>query len=464
MNALWKKVLIVGTGKSGIAAASLVAGCGGCAVLFDENETIDKEACRQQVLGKVKDKNSCGEIAVLTGLSNLTKEYLKDFTLAVLSPGVPTDQAVANLLRENDLPIWGEIEMAWSLEKGRVLAITGTNGKTTTTSLLGSIMKRAVKNVLVVGNIGTPYTEEVQKSDGDSCTVAEISSFQLETTHDFHPVVSAILNLTPDHLNRHHTMENYVRAKQDITKKQTKEDVCVLNADDPYTEAFLPQCPARVVLFSSSKELADGFFYKEGVIYRAQSGKAERLLAMDETRLLGVHNAENIMAAVAMADAAGVPMDTILAAVKVFTAVEHRIEFVSTVDGVDYYNDSKGTNPDAAIKAVNAMVKPTWLIGGGYDKDSTYDEWIESFGDKIRGLVLLGQTKEKIAACAKEHGFEPVFMTETFEEAVNLCREKAVSGEAVLLSPACASWGMFKNYEQRGEIFKELVHSFEGKE
>ncbi len=473
--------LIIGTGKSGIAAGGLIIEKGYAVTLYDDNTELDRDECAKKVLAKAEEiraaENSMpagtddkepalqrpiGEKScrVLTGIDALEKELSEDchYSVCVLSPGVPTDGAVAEMARNAGVPVIGEIELAFLFEKGKVLAITGTNGKTTTTTLLGEIMQRHQNDVLVVGNIGTPYTEEVVKSRETSVTVAEISSFQLETTDTFHPIVSAILNLTPDHLNRHHTMENYVRAKQDITKAQTKEDACVLNAEDPYTDAFLKLCPASVVLFSSGKEIADGFWEKDGDIYRMRQGQKELLIRMKETHLLGKHNAENIMAAIAMADAAGVPMETILAAVKDFHAVEHRIEYVRETEGVQYFNDSKGTNPDAAIKAITAMERPTWLIGGGYDKDSTYDEWIESFGGKVRGLVLLGQTAEKIAECAKKHGFTDLYMVDSLEDAVALCHEKASEGEAVLLSPACASWGMFKNFEERGRIFKELVN------
>lgn len=205
-------------------------------------------------------------------------------------------------------------------------------------------------------------------------------------------------------------MENYVKAKQDITKNQTKEDYCVLNAEDPYTDAFLEQCPATVILFSSQRELADGYFYADECIYKAVQGKKQKLMNIHEMRLLGMHNVENVMAAIAMADAYGADMEVILNVVRDFKAVEHRIEYVKTVRGVDYYNDSKGTNPDAAIKGIGAMVKPTYLIGGGYDKQSEYDEWIESFGGKVRKLVLLGQTREKIADCAKSMVLRIIFL------------------------------------------------------
>ena len=454
MDEIMKNVIVIGTGKSGIAAAKLLLEKGKSVTLYDDNIELDINGCIHKVIG---DNDPDDRICVITGKEKLTSDKLKEFTLAVLSPGVPTDGDVATLLKDAGLKIWGEIELAWQFEKGKVLAITGTNGKTTTTSLLGQIMK-AYGKTIVVGNIGTPYTEEVLKSSADSFTVAEISSFQLETTHSFRPIVSAILNITPDHLNRHHTMENYAAAKQDITKKQTGENVCVLNYMDAYTREFAKKCPAKVVFFSSGEKPENGLWYNDGMIFEVKDGEAAGVIAMSETKLLGEHNAENIMAAIAMAESAGVPREMILEAVKAFRAVEHRIEYVKTVDGVDYYNDSKGTNPDAAIKAVKAMVKPVYIIAGGYDKESTYDEWIDCFGGKVKGLVLLGQTAEKIKDCAIKHGFESIDMVQSLDEAVQCCHDKAVSGDAVLLSPACASWGMFKNFEERGDIFKELVN------
>lgn len=449
-----EKVLVVGTGKSGIAATQLLLRTGKLPVLFDSNAELDKD----EILGKLSlsgDEKKQVEIV----LGDLTEEQKQMLSGVVLSPGVPTDTEFVNDLRNRGLLISGEIELAFEQEKGAVLAITGTNGKTTTTTLLGEIMKATGKKTFVVGNIGNPYTLEAEKTDADSVTVAEISSFQLETIHTFRPRVSAILNITPDHLNRHHTMENYVKAKQDITKNQTKEDYCVLNAEDPYTDAFLEQCPATVILFSSQRELADGYFYADECIYKAVQGKKQKLMNIHEMRLLGMHNVENVMAAIAMADAYGADMEVILNVVRDFKAVEHRIEYVKTVCGVDYYNDSKGTNPDAAIKGIGAMVKQTYLIGGGYDKQSEYDEWIESFGGKVRKLVLLGQTREKIADCAKKHGFTDYIFVDDLQQAVDYCAEHAKEGEAVLLSPACASWGMFPNYEVRGKMFKDMVNA-----
>ena len=341
-----------------------------------------------------------------------------------------------------------------------IIGITGTNGKTTTTALTGEIMKNYFKDVRVVGNIGIPYTSMVTGSTGETVTVAEISSFQLETIDTFKPHVSAILNITPDHLNRHHTMENYIRAKEDITKNQTADDYCVLNYEDEVLRDFAAECPAKVIFFSSKSELSEGFYLDGDIIIYAHDGVRDEVIDVNELNLLGKHNFENVMAACAMSISFGVPMDKIVEVLKVFKAVEHRIEYVTEKRGVRFYNDSKGTNPDAAIQGIRAMNRPTLLIGGGYDKQSEYDEWIEAFDGKVKELVLIGQTADKIEECAHRHGFMNTVKKDTFEDAVNYCYEHAVSGDAVLLSPACASWGMFPNYEERGRIFKEIVKGF----
>jgi len=443
-----KKVLVVGTGKSGIGAVKLLLKAGAVPVLFDSNEQLDRE----ELKAKLTD---VPEVTVLLG--TVPEEIKKQISLVVISPGVPVDAPMLEDYRKASVPVWGEIELAYTFAGGQVVAITGTNGKTTTTTLVGEIMKTCHDSVFVVGNIGNPYTLEALHMHEESVTVAEISSFQLETVHTFAPKVSAILNITPDHLNRHHTMECYTATKEAIAKNQTKEDTCVLNYEDGYTRDFGSRCPAKVVYFSSKRRLEEGIYLEGEEIFLAEEGKTERLMNIHEMNLVGICNVENVMAAIAMCHAMKVPMELILKTVREFKAVEHRIEFVATKNGVDYYNDSKGTNPDAAIQGIRAMSKPTVLIGGGYDKQSEYDEWIEAFDGKVKAFVLIGQTREKIAECARAHGVENIILADTFEEAFHICVEQAKEGDAVLLSPACASWGMFPNYEVRGKIFKELV-------
>ena len=442
-----KKVLVFGSGISGIGASRLLESMGKEVILYDGNTSLDPEKMKQQIGEGTKVEVILGE---------LSDEVINELEMVVMSPGVPTDLPVVNKMRDLGIMISGEVELAYTYGKGDVLAITGTNGKTTTTALLGEIMKNYKESVFVVGNIGNPYTTEVLNMNEKSVAVAEVSSFQLETIHEFRPRVSAILNITPDHLNRHHTMEAYIAAKEDIAKNQTAEDTCVLNYEDEVTRKFGEKVAAKVLYFSSQRKLEKGIYLEDGnIIYN--NGEPEVICHVDELKLLGTHNHENVMAASAMAAAYGVPMDVIRKTVKEFAGVAHRIEFVCEKNGVAYYNDSKGTNPDAAIKGIQAMNRPTVLIGGGYDKDSTYEEWIEAFDGKVTYFVLLGQTKEKIAQAARNCGFENIVMTESLEEAVEACARLARPGDAVLLSPACASWGMFKNYEERGDKFKELV-------
>lgn len=448
MDLTGKKVLVFGSGKSGTGAADLLGQVGACPVIYDGNPEIDKEA----VVHKISHVKN---VEVYAG--ELPEEVRKSLDLVVLSPGVPTDLPLVRSFYGQGLPVWGEVELAYRTGKGRVLAITGTNGKTTTTALLGKIMSDAEDSVFVVGNIGTPYTSKALEMKETSVTVAEISSFQLETIDRFAPEVSAILNITEDHLNRHHTMEEYIRVKELIIKNQKPENYCVLNYEDEVLREFGRDIVPETIYFSSVRKLEKGIYLDNGVIVLKTEKEEIPVVRTDELKLLGQHNFENVMAAVAMAYYAGVPMDSIRKSICEFTAVEHRIEYVTEKNGVVYYNDSKGTNPDAAIKGIQAMNRPTLLIGGGYDKGSSYDEWLNSFDGKVKYLVLIGQTKEKIRDAAERLGVCPCILCEDLEEAVKVCAEKAESGDAVLLSPACASWGQFDNYEQRGDMFKEYV-------
>ena len=357
------------------------------------------------------------------------------------------------------IEVISEVELAYRLTPCPITAITGTNGKTTTTTLTGEIMKTAYSGTAVVGNIGVPYSEEVERLTEKDWVVAEISSFQMEKAKEFHPHISAVLNITPDHLNRHKTMDVYIAMKERVFAKQTAEDFCILNHGDAACRKMADKTAAKVFFFDSSETLAEGIYLDGDAIEVRWGAINETLIHVDELQILGVHNYENVMAAAAMGICAGIALDTIRAVLKGFAGVAHRIEYVATVDGVDYYNDSKGTNVDASIRAVLAMKKPIVLIGGGYDKGSSFDEWTKLFPGRVKHLVLIGVTAPKVRASAEKFGFTAISDCETFEEAVALCREKAEDGDCVLLSPACASWGMFKNYEERGRIFKECVRS-----
>lgn len=445
-----KKVLVVGTGISGIAATKLLVENNNEVILYDGNEETKKSAVEER-LGNVNNTTIV--------IGNLADEIADTIDIAVVSPGVPMDSPLVLYLNEKNIPVIGEIELAYVLGKGTVIGITGTNGKTTTTALTGAIMKDYFDSTFVVGNIGIPYTNVVDELRDDSVIVAEISSFQLETTDEFHPHVTAILNVTPDHLNRHHTMENYTKAKSDITKRQTKDEYCVLNYDNDITRELGGVIPSTPFYFSTKEKLEFGIYYDNGTIYYSHDGKCEKICETKELILPGMHNVENVMAAVAMAIAMEVPMENIKRVITTFKAVEHRIEFVEEIDGVVYYNDSKGTNTDAAIKGIEAMDRPTVLLAGGYDKQSEYDEWIQTCVGRVKCLVLIGQTREKIKETAEKYNIPNIILADTFEEAMDVCVKNSQPGDAVLLSPACASWGMFKNYEQRGDMFKEYVRT-----
>lgn len=444
-----KKIMVVGTGISGIGAVKLLNKVGAKVVLYDGNEKAKVE----EIVNKLD-----GAIVELV-IGELDDAIVKTVDLLVISPGVPIDSPIVLRFEQAGIPIWGEIELAYNFDRGRVIAITGTNGKTTTTALVGEIVKAYNEETFVVGNIGNSYTGEVLKTNENSITVAEISSFQLETVHAFKPIVSAILNITPDHLDRHKTIENYAFTKEKIAANQTKSEVCVLNYDDEVLREFGKNTTAQAIYFSRLAVPKIGA-YMDGKIIKYTDGEhIETICNVDDMHLIGAHNYENVMAAVAIAKAAGIPTDIIIREVVEFRAVEHRIEYVATKNDVMYYNDSKGTNTDASIKAIEAMTRPTILIGGGYDKKTSFDMYVKAFEGKVKLLVLIGQTKEQIAETARKYGFTNIIMAESLEETVKICAENAVAGDAVLLSPACASWGMFDNYEQRGTLFKEYVNN-----
>lgn len=446
----WNKqrVLVAGSGKSGIGATDLLKKVGATVTIYDGNDKLNKE----DVLNKLENKN---DVKVILG--ELSDDAIKDTDLMILSPGIAIDAPFVVRVREAGVPIWGEIELAYVIGKGRIAAITGTNGKTTTTALVGEIMADYYDSVDVVGNIGNPYTTTAFDSTDNTVTVAEISSFQLETIHQFKPDVSAVLNITPDHLNRHYTMECYAETKMSIAKNQDDNQPIILNYEDELLREYSKKLTNKIIWFSSKQKVNNGV-YLDGkrIMYKDDEGETF-VTTTEDTTLVGIHNTENIMAAIAIAINMNVPVDIIANAIRKFRAVPHRIEYVETINDVIYYNDSKGTNTDASIKAIEAMSRPTILIAGGYDKKVSFDEWAQAFGDKVKCLVLLGQTSHQIADTVKKYGFSNIIFTESLEEAVEECSKIAEPGDAILLSPACASWGMFDNYEQRGDMFKEYV-------
>ena len=443
-----KKVLVYGAAKSGISAANLLQKLGAFVLLYDCNTNLMSNDFQDY-------SYSDGKGLLLTGI--LTDEILSTVELVVISPGVSCEHPDILRIKERNIPIWGEVELAFRYTKGRIIGITGTNGKTTTTTLVGKIMKTFFSEVYVVGNIGNCYSDIALQTTPDSVVVIELSSFQLETIIDFKPKICTILNITPDHLDRHHTMEAYIAAKEQIFKNQTHNELCILNYEDEVLREMALRSKAGIMFFSSKRTLNEGLYLEDEEIYFSNQNGPILICNVKELHVLGRHNYENIMAAVGIALAMGIPLEYIRKAVLNFKAVEHRIEYVTTIEGVTYYNDSKGTNPDASIKAIQAMQQPTILIAGGYDKKADFDAWVKAFDKKVKHLILIGQTKKQIARTARKHGFVEIVMAETLKEAVTISKSLAVPGDAVLLSPACASWGMFKDFEERGNLFKQYV-------
>ena len=364
-----KKVLVSGVAKSGVSAAYLLKKLG-ANVTIQDAKTEDK-------LGNVVTELKNNGIALYLG-SN-PDDIIENMDILVMSPGVPTDLPFVNKAREKNNPVIGEIELAYMFCKSPIIGITGTNGKTTTTTLVGDICKAYYNNTFVVGNIGNPFADITLDTTNNGAVVAELSSFQLETINEFKPKVSAVLNITPDHLNRHHTIQNYIAAKERVFENQTADDYCILNYNDEITKAMANKTKAKVVFFSLNNKLDEGIYSDENSIYIKALGYDQKVIDINELKILGGHNVENAMAAIGCSIAIGVPMDIVVKVLKEFTAVEHRIEYVTTVNDIEFYNDSKGTNPDASIKAVEAMKRPICIIAGGYDKGSDFTEWIDTF-------------------------------------------------------------------------------------
>lgn len=444
-----KKILIFGMGVSGKGVAKLLSHLDVSMVLYDGNTDLDKEALLNEL-------NLKGRAEVVTG--ELKEKSFEGIDILALSPGISINAPYVKMAQDCGVKVLGEVEIAYEISKGRLAAITGTNGKTTTTALTGEIMKAAFEKAFVVGNIGTSFASVATETTDDCVIVAEISSFQLESMEEFHPEVSAILNLTPDHLDRHGTFENYAMTKLSITDRQTADETCVINYDDEYLREISRNITPHICYFSLKEDLAEGIVLDGDVITYKKCGEVTPIINRYDMNLLGDHNVENVMAACGIALAMGVDLDVIRETVRNFKAVEHRIEYVCTKNGVKYYNDSKGTNTDAAAKAIGSMTSPTVLIAGGYDKGVDFTDWIMGFNGKVKDMILIGQTAEKIKETAISCGFTNIHMCEDLTEAVKKASELAVDGDCVLLSPACASWGQFKSYEQRGDLFKKLAN------
>jgi len=452
MDVSGKRVLVIGFGLlgSGLYATALLKQKGAQVTANDIKKAEDLEP------DTVKALQDMG----ITARWGMAADSLIDGQdLIVASPAVPLSLPFVKIAGEKNIPVISELELASWYCPCPILAITGTNGKTTTTSLTGEILKSAGIPVTVAGNIGIPFSGQVEGMDPNGWAVTEVSSFQLEGVGTFHPRISAILNITPDHLDRHGTFDAYMACKARIYQHAGDGDWVVLNADDPHTRAMGESAPGRVLYFSRREVLDEGAWVGDDVIYINTGTGTERVCPVSDIFIPGEHNLENALAAALLARLAGSDTASITATLKGFRGVAHRIEFVRERNGVKYYNDSKGTNPDAAIRAVLAMDGPTVLIAGGYDKNADFTEWVDAFTDRVDVVVLIGETADQIAATiGKRTPGIKVIRAQNLEEAVHIADKQAKSGGNVLLSPACASWDMFHDYEQRGDLFKQYVH------
>lgn len=447
-----KNVLVVGLGKSGIAAAQALSKRGARVSVQDSK---NQGSIDPQLVTYLKNEN-------VTCYFATEPDEHTSFDLIVLSPGVSPDLPFVKKAAESGVWVIGELELAYQLGHGHYIGITGTNGKTTTTTLVGEMLHNADRDTAVVGNIGVAVTTRALTATEDTWMVTEVSSFQLETIRHFRPQVSAILNLTPDHMDRHKTLEEYGRVKARIFENQKLQDFLIINFDDKPCFKLSAKAKATVVPFSRLVELSFGAFVKDGIItIRDQAGVETAFCHKDELMIPGTHNLENALAATAIAYFAGVKPDVILRTLLEFSGVEHRIEFVNEIDGVRFVNDSKGTNPDAAIKAIEAISAPIFLIAGGYDKGSDFGDLIDACQDKVDMMFLLGKTAAKIKDTAESKGFTKTIILKDMETCVNEAFRQAKPGTTVLLSPACASWDMYENFEQRGRHFKDCVAGLE---
>ena len=435
--------------RSGVAAAQMLVKAG-AKVVVNDNKTREELGDALAPLDALNVEWALGRPA---------GELLEGVDAMVISPGIPDTAGFVVKARERGIYVTGELEMAYQLSSGDMVAITGTNGKTTTVSLLGEIFKNAGRVTHVVGNIGYPYSAAGMTSREDNVFVCEVSSFQMETAETFHPRAAALLNITEDHLNRHGTMEAYTAMKMRMFAQQTEADTAVFNADDPALEPLIGQVKSRVMLFSRKREVEEGAFVRDGMVMVRWHGKERAVCETSEIRIPGPHNLENALAATCIATAMGVPAPVIRYSLRTFAGVEHRIEFVRELYGVRYINDSKGTNVDSTIKAIQTMNRPTAIILGGYDKHCDFTPMVKEMlaSPYIKEAVLIGVTADQIERTCVENGYTALHRAGTLEEAVKTCQGLASEGWNVLLSPACASFDMFADFEARGRAFKEIV-------
>ncbi len=453
MNYEQKKILVVGMARSGVAAAQLLRACGADVTVNDSKSEEELGVQLKPLEGlQLTRKFGCPAAELLDGMDCL-----------VISPGIPDTAPFVQKAKDMGIYVIGELELAAQLARGTLLAVSGTNGKTTTVTLLGEIFVNSGKVTHVVGNIGYPFSLASLVSRPEDVIVCEVSSFQMETADTFHPHVALLTNITEDHLNRHGTMEVYTALKMRMFRNQDAGDYAVFNADDPGLEGLAGQVRSRVLEFSRKKEVREGAFVRENTVILRMDGSEKRICRTDEIYIPGPHNLENALGAVCVAGAMKIPVPIIRHTLKTFKGVEHRIERVRELEGITYINDSKGTNVDSTIKAVQTMTDPTVIILGGYDKHTSFDPLSREIASSqtIRHAVLIGETAPLIRSSLERAGFTSMEYAESLGQAVEKARSSASEGWNVLLSPACASFDMFKDFEERGRVFKEIVKNLE---
>lgn len=447
-NIKGKRVLIVGLGKSGIAAVQAMLALK-ARITVQDSKTEDK--IDGQLLSFLRGRG----IELCLGT---VPEDMGAFDMAILSPGVDPELPFIREAREKGVEITGELEIAYRIAQGNFIAITGTNGKTTTTTLVGEIISKAGRKTHVVGNIGVAVIAKALDAEAEDWLVTETSSFQLQTVKYFKPIVSAILNITPDHLNRHHTMKEYSLAKANIFANQDENGFCVINDEDGICRELARKCKCQVVPFSAERTLERGAFIKNGkIVFADRDGSISELCGENELQIIGKHNLENALAAAAICFCAGISPEIIGRGLREFKGVAHRIEYCGSIDGVNFYNDSKGTNVDASLTALKALKKNIILIAGGDGKGQDFEPLAAGFESRVKHLVLLGRDGPLIAEAADKSGFKDYSYGTDMEQCVRIAFDLAEAGDTVLLSPACASWDMYENFEQRGDHFKDVV-------
>jgi len=447
-------VLVVGLGVSGIACIKGLSRTGAKIYAFDESSEENLKDRLKEVEGI--------EVEYFFGNEEIEKINIKALDYAIKSPGIKYEVPIIEKLLKNNIEVISDIEAAYRVTNASIVSISGTNGKTTTTTLIGEMVRESGKPHKVTGNIGFGIYYDALNAKKEDILVAEVSSFQLAGTIKYKPHISVLTNITPDHLDYHHTVENYTETKFKNVITQDENDYAILNYEDNIIRNYSDNIKAKKIFFSSERVLEDGIFAENGqMLYRTGNNK-EFIINTKEIFIPGKHNLENAMAACGAAIALEIDAEVIAKVLREFKGVEHRLEFTGEYNKVKFYNDSKGTNPDASIKAVQGIDKPIILIAGGYDKQSDYDELIKAFDNKVKALILLGQTAGEIQRCALKYGFENIYRVETMDEAVKKSFELAEEGDNVVLSPACASWGMYPNYEVRGRDFKERVSYYGG--